>query len=148
MSKIIGDSLPPELFELFKQEATTVIVSTISEDGYPHALPVHLLTAKDNKTVRMALMKGHQTTQNIKINGKAFITVLEGPDIALGIKGTARVVREPMEGNAAMVMVEFNVEEVKSDTTPTVVVVQGVRTLHRSAKTAQFFRTMFDELKF
>lgn len=146
MSKILGDTLPPEVVELFNKELTTVIVSTITPEGFPHAMPVHLLAAPDGKTVRMALVKAHQTTANIKDNGKAFITVLDGPDLAMGIKGTARVVREPMEGNAAMCMVEFKVEQVKSDTTPTVIVTEGVRTKHRSQKTAEFFRVMFDEL--
>lgn len=146
MSKIIGDTLPQEVVELFNKELTTVVVTTITPEGFPHAMPVHLLAAPDNKTVRMALVKAHQTTANIKDNGKAFITILEGPDLAMGIKGTARVAKEPMEGNAAMCMIEFKVEQIKSDTTPTVIVMEGVRTKHRSTKTADFFRVMFDEL--
>jgi hypothetical protein len=146
MSKIIGDALPREVIELFNKELTTVIVATINPEGLPHAMPVHLLAAPDEKTVRMALVKAHQTTANIKDNGKAFITVLDGPDLAMGIRGSARVVREPMEGSAAMCMIEFKVEQIKSDTTPTVIVKEGVRTEHRSAKTTDFFRVMFDEL--
>lgn len=146
MSKVIGDTLPREVVDLFNKELTTVVVSTMTSEGFPHAMPVHLLAAPDNKTIRMALVKVHQTTANIKNNGKAFITVLDGPDLAVGIKGSARVVREPMEGNAAMCMIEFKVEEIKSDTTPTVIVKEGVRTEHRTPKTAEFFRTMFDEL--
>lgn len=146
MSRIIGDALPQDVIDLFNKELTTVIVSTITSEGFPHAMPVHLLAAPDHKTVRMALVKAHQTTANIKDNGKAFITVLDGTDLAVGIRGKAAVVREPMEGNAAMCMIEFKVEQVKSDTTPTVIVSEGVRTQHRSAKTAEFFRVMFDEL--
>lgn len=51
-----------------------------------------------------------------------------------------------MEGNPAMCMIEFKVEEVKSDTTPTVIVTEGVRSKHRTEKTESFFRSMFDEL--
>lgn len=146
MSKIIGDSLPPEVVDLFNKELTTVIVSTVTEDGVPHAMPVHLLAAPNDKTIRMSLVKGHQTVANIKNNGQAFITVLEATDLAMGIRGTAKVVREPMNNNPAMCMVEFKVEQIKSDTTPTVIVTQGVRTQHRTEKTANFFRTNFDEL--
>ena len=146
MSKIIGDTMTEQLVELFNKELTTVILSTVSEEGFPHAMPVHLLAAPDGKTIRMSIMKVHQTTTNIKNNGKLFITVLEGPDLAFGIKGTAKVVKEPMEGNAAMCVVEFAVEEIKSDTTPTVIVTEGVRTKHRTEKTKDFFRIMFDEL--
>ncbi|TGE32216.1 pyridoxamine 5'-phosphate oxidase family protein [Desulfosporosinus sp. Sb-LF] len=146
MSKIIGNSLPEEIVDLFEKELTTVVVSTLTPEGFPHAMPVHLIFAPNDKTFRMALVKSHQTTTNIKNNGKAFITVLEGTDIAMGIKGTARVVREPMEGNAAMCMVEFDIEQIKSDTTPTVIVTEGINKKHRSPKTADFFRAMFDEL--
>lgn len=146
MSKIIGDSMPQELVEVLNKELTTVVLSTITENGLPHSMPVHLAAAPNDKTIRMALVKSHQTTANIKNNSKAFISVLEGPDIALGIRGTASVVKEPMEGNPAMCMIEFKVEEIKSDTTPTAIVSEGVRIQHRSDKTKDFFRGMFDEL--
>lgn len=146
MSKFIGNELSEEVVELFNKELTTVILSTVTAEGFPHAMPVHLMVATDNKTIKLALMKMHKTTENIKQNSSAFISVIEGPDIAISIKGSARVVKEPMEGNAAMSMVEFIVEEVKSDTTPTVIVTEGIRSKHRTDKTKDFFRVMFDEL--
>ncbi len=146
MSKYVGNSLPQDALDLLNKELTTVVLSTVTPDGFAHGMPVHLLAAPDSATIRMALMNSHQTTENIKNNGKAFITVLEGTDICLGIKGTARVVREPMEGSPVMCMVEFKVEEIKSDTTPTVIVTEGIRIRHRSDKTSGFFRVMFDEL--
>ncbi len=146
MSKIIGNSLPEEVVDLFKKELTTVVLSTLTPEGSPHAMPVHLIFAPNDKIIRMAIVKLHQTITNIKNDNRAFITVLDGLDIAMGIKGTARVVRETMEGNAAMCMVEFSIEQIKSDTTPTVVVTEGIRKKHRSPKTTGFFRAMFDEL--
>lgn len=146
MSQIIGHSMPNEIMELFNKELTTVVLSTVTDAGFPHTMPVHLMSAPDEKTIRMALVKTHQTTANIKDNGKVFISVLEAPDLAMGIKGTATIIREPMQGNQAMCMVEFKVEEIKRDTTPTVIVTEGIRTKHRTEKTQEFFRVMFDEL--
>ena len=146
MSKILGNSISKEVVELFNKELTTVILSTITDEGFPHAMPVHLIASPDDKTIRMALLKLHKTTENIKNDPRAFISVLEGSDIAISIRGSAKVVREPMEGNSAMCMVEFKVEEVKSDTTPTVIVTDGIRSKHRTEKTKDFFRAMFDEL--
>ena len=146
MSKIIGNSLTPELIELFNKEMTTVVLSTVTAEGFPHSMPVHLMIAHDEKTVRIALVKSHKTVENIKNGSKGMITVLEGTDFAMGILGSTKIIREPMEGNSSMCMVEFTVEEIKSDTTPTVMVVEGVHTVHRSTKTGEFFRTMFDEL--
>ena len=146
MSKILGNTLPPEVKDLFNQESTTVVLSTVTSEGYPHAMPVHLLCAPDEKTILISLVKNHQTTLNIKDNGKVMITVLEGEDIAVGIKGTAKITKEPMETNKAIVAIEIEVTEVKSDTTPTVIVTDSVSFKHRSEKTAAFFRTCFDEL--
>ena len=146
MSKILDNTLPAEVIDLFNKELTTAIISTVTEDGFPHAMPVHLMFAPDHSTIRLALMCVHKTVANIKNNSKAFITILEGPDIALGIKGSAKVIREPMNNSSAMCMVEFKVEEIKSDTTPTVIVVEGIRNVHRTEKTKPFFRGMFDEL--
>lgn len=146
MSKILGTTLTPDLVDLFNKKLTTAIVSTVSEDGYPHAMPVHLLTALDDTTLRLALMKVHKTVDNLKRDNRMFITVLEGPDIAVGIKGTAKIIKDTMEGNSSMSMIQFSVEEIKSDTTPTVIVVQGIHTVHRTKKTEQFFNLMFEEL--
>ena len=146
MSKIIGNSLTQELIGLFNQKLTTVVMATITPEGYPHSMPVHLMAASDNKTIYMALVKAHQTVANIRANGKAAISVLEGPDISLTILGTAKVVKETMAGSSVMCMIEFQVTEIKSDTTPTLIVTEGVRCKHRTEKTAEFFKAMFNEL--
>ncbi len=147
MSKIIGDSMTKELMDLFNKESLTVVMSTVTPEGNPHSMPVHLMAASDEKTIRIALVKAHQTVSNIKEKGKAVISVLEGPDISLSIMGDIKVIKEPMEGSSVMCMVEFKVREIKSDTTPTLIVTEGVRFKHRTEKTKNFFKAMFDELK-
>lgn len=147
MSQILGDSLPEDIMNLLNQEITNVVVSTITDEGFPHAIPIGLITAKDHKTIFMSFMKGHLSLKNIKNNSKTFITVCDGPDLAVGIKGTAQIIKDPMEGNPGMVMIEFKVEEVKSDTTPTASVEQGIRFKFRTERGAHFYRIMMDELK-
>ncbi len=146
MSQTLGNKLPPEVINLFNRELTTVVVSTIAPDGTPHALPIGLIKAVDAQTIRMGFMKGHLSVANIKQNPAAFITVMDDPDIAIGVRGKATVIREPMRANPAMCLIEFKVAEVKSDTTPTAAVYQGVRYRPRTDKGAAFLRDMFDEL--
>jgi hypothetical protein len=43
MSKILGNTLPPEVKDIFNREITSVVLSTITPEGFPHAMPVHLL---------------------------------------------------------------------------------------------------------
>lgn len=146
MSKILGNKLPPAVKKLLNREAASVVLSTVTAGGWPHAMPVHLLCAPSEQIILISLMKAHQSTQNIRDNGKAMITILESDDIAVGIKGMAKITREPMHANKAMALIEFEIIEIKSDTTPTVVVTQGVQFKHRTEKTSAFFRSCFDEL--
>lgn len=139
--------MPSEIVDLFNKQITTVIVSSISKEGYPHALPVHLVTAKDNKTLHLALAKAHKTVENIKLNENVFITVVDGNDTALGIRGKAKVIKEPMDGNIAVCMLEVKVEEIKSDTSPTAAVASGIAIKPRNERSEQFVRVMFSELK-
>lgn len=147
MSQILGEILPQDIVNLLNQGITNVVVSTINDKGYPHAIPIGLITPRDSKTILMSFMKGHQSAANIKNNSKAFITVCDGPDLAVGIRGTARVIKEPMDGNQGMSMIEFKVEEVKSDTTPAASVEQGIRIKFRTERGENFYRIIMDELK-
>ncbi|HHW04074.1 MAG TPA: pyridoxamine 5'-phosphate oxidase family protein [Thermoanaerobacterales bacterium] len=146
MSKILGSELTRELVNLLNSKGVTVVLATISGDNYPNTTPVHLITAPNEKKVRMALGKMHQSYMNIKANENVMINILESNDTAISIKGNARIIKDPMEGNKNMAMVEVEVLEIKSDTTPTLIVTDGIKTKHRTAKTPEFFRLMFDEL--
>ncbi|MDO9574296.1 MAG: pyridoxamine 5'-phosphate oxidase family protein [Candidatus Contubernalis sp.] len=146
MSKVIGNHLPTEVVEMLNQGQTTAVLSSVTETGDPHAMPVHLMVAPDEKTIRVALLRNHQTVENLTANGRAFLTLMEGSDMAVGIRCHASLVRDPMKGSKAMCMFQLEVEEVKSDTTPTVIVTEGVKIKHRSPKTTDFFKGMFDEL--
>lgn len=146
MSKILESTMTKEIRDLLNSKNVTVVLATISEDNYPNTTPIHLITAPSEKKIRIALGKMHQSYLNIKANGKIMISMLESNDMALSIKGNARIVKDPMDGNKNMAMVEIDVQEIKSDTTPTVIVVEGIKIKHRTAKTAEFFRLMFEEL--
>lgn len=147
MSKVIGNQLTSEIMELLNQGKTTAVLSSVTEQGNPHAMPLHLMVAPDEKTIRVALLRNHQTVENLRADGRAFLTLMEGEDMAYGIQCRAGLVRDPMKGSKAMCMFQLEVEEVKSDTTATVRVTEGVKIKHRSPKTTEFFKGMFDELR-
>lgn len=147
MSKILGKELSNEVVELLNKELTTVILATITDEGFPHSMPVHLVIASNNKTLKMAIVRGHKTSENIRKNNRAVITVIDGPDIAISIKGSAKIAKEYMECNPDMCIAEFIVDEVKSDATPTVIITEGIRGKHRDDSIKGFFRMVFDELK-
>ena len=147
MSNVLGNQLPSEIMELLNQGKTTAVLSSVTEQGNPHAMPLHVMAAPDEKTIRIALLKNHQSTANLTSNGRAFLTLMEGGDMAYGIRCRASLVRDPMKASSAMCMFKLEVEEVKSDTTATVIVLEGIKIKYRSEKATEFFEGMFDELK-
>jgi len=146
MSKILGNVLTPQIVELINSQSIVVVIATVSEDLMPNTTPIHLITAPSNKKLRMAVARMHQAYKNIKTNNNVMINILEVDDTAVSIKGVANIIKDPMEGNKAMAMLEIDVKEIKEDTTPTLIVSGGVKTKIRSKKTPNFFRVMFEEL--
>jgi hypothetical protein len=146
MSKIFGDSLPPEALAILKDRLTTTVVATVSPDGFPNTTPIHLLTAKDPKTLLMAMAKRHRGTHNIKENGHVMVCFCEQGDVNVSIKGTAKVVKEPMDCNSAMCVVQVDITEVKDDSTHSRTTT-GIRYQCMSPKSVEFIAGVVDELE-
>jgi uncharacterized pyridoxamine 5'-phosphate oxidase family protein len=147
MSEIIGREIPQDIQDYLNSEKESFVLATINcETGYPHTTPVHLIKVPDSRKMFIAIAKAHQAYQNIQRDQRVMLSLLGEGDRALSIRGNAKIVRDPMEGNKFMAGIQIDVLELKSDTTPTVKVERGVQTAFRSSKTPEFFRAMFDEL--
>ncbi|MGE5598296.1 MAG: pyridoxamine 5'-phosphate oxidase family protein [Bacteroidota bacterium] len=131
MSDLIGRALPANLVDLFTNRLTTVVVATVDNDGLPHTAPYNQLVAVDPGRLRLAINRQDETYRALRDYGLTMIAVLEEGDIAAGIKGKARVLRERMDTNCNLAVVEIEVEEIKRDNSPTHYVLSGVRTRHR-----------------
>jgi len=92
----------------------TCFVATASGDAVPNVIPVSWIVAVDDLTIRVALYRGHQTTANIRANGRVSISVM-APGVASTIQGTARVVKESLDADADDVLVEVTVTQVQEN---------------------------------
>lgn len=146
VSDLIGEELSSALLDLFNKRITTVVIATMDEDGWPRTAPANFVVARDRKTLRISLSKNHRTLMNIRRDGRVMIAVMDEGDIAAGIRGQARVVRECMEANYSSAVVEVAVLEIKNDASPLHLVTQGVRTRYRTEPTVLYFRVLFNEL--
>ena len=145
--RILGGELPQEAFDLLNMEITTVVIATVDEDGYPRAAPFHWVVAKDKKTLRVAVNPRHVTYENIKRDGKIMVCVLDQGNIAIGIKGRARVIKDDMENIPWLItIVEIEIDEVKSDALAWVPIKHGVR-FETTEQVTDLDRRAFDELK-
>jgi len=145
MSRILGDALPDDAYAILTSKYATTILGTVSEDGYPNTAPVHLILAKDPRTILFALATRHRSAANIQANGRAMICLCEHGDVNVSIRGDARVVRDPMECNRAMCAVRLDVLDVKDDSTHSETV-NGIRFHVMKARSQQFIDDVFAEL--
>jgi hypothetical protein len=70
----------------------------------------------------------HQTYANILRDGKVMVFVMNADNISLGIRGDARVIKEPMDSISWRVdIIEIAIVEVKSDAITIAPITQGIQ---------------------
>ncbi len=105
--------LPPEAVAWLQSERLVVLASA-SSGGDPASHVVSWALAVDARTIRLAVRHAALAVEHVRATGRLAIEIL-GDGVAVGARGSARVVREHMDstprGNA---MIELAVEEVVS----------------------------------
>lgn len=137
------------LVELFNENPNDIVtvVGTADSEGIPNTAPVSLMLAKDEDTLLTAIKRGQTTSENLRENESVIVEVVADDDVVVGIKGEAEILREPMENNEAMGLWRIDVEEVKLDTSPAVVVTSGATTEPRSERGAEFESQIISEIR-
>ena len=135
--------------QLFNENPNRVIVvaGSVSADGAPNTCPVTLIYAKDDQTLLLGLLRNSNTSANLKQNGRVVLQIIGPQDLVMGIAGSIRLIKEPMECSPAMAIWEMRVEKVKQDTSPAQRVTQGPAAEYRSEKSEAFGQAAFAELQ-
>ena len=114
-----ASELPQEVFEVLHKPNRALnpvaIVATVDPDGTPRTAPFGSLRAVTSRLLRLVSWRGHDTYKNLCHDGRVMVSVLAPPNIAVSIRGSARVVRERMKASEDHAIVEIDVEEVKND---------------------------------
>ncbi len=161
MARVVGEGLrvnvarkPGEeqiidLMALFNENPNRIIVvaGTVGKDGTPNTCPISLIYAKDEKTLRVALLRSTTTSANLRRDGRVSLEIIGPDDLVMGVQGTMRLVKEPMAMSDAMALWEMQVERVKQDTSSAQRVIQGPASIPRSDKATVFEQAAFAELK-
>jgi flavin reductase (DIM6/NTAB) family NADH-FMN oxidoreductase RutF len=92
-----------------------VIVATVDPDGAPRTAPFGSLRAVTPGLLRLVCMHYHDTYANLRRDGRVMVALLAPPNIAVSVRGRARVVKEQMDADEKIAIVEIDVEEVKND---------------------------------
>ena len=143
-----GEEQIVDLMQLFNQNPNKIIVvaATVGADGAPNTCPISLLYARDDRTLLAAMLRNSATSTNLRRDGRVSLQIIQANDLVMGIQGTMRLVKEPMDFSEAMALWEMRVERVKQDTSPAQRVIQGPASAPRNEKAEAFERAGFAEL--
>ena len=91
------------------------VVATIDEDGSPRVAPFGSLRAVNPRLLRLIIGRYHDTLANMKRDSRTMIAMICPPNVAVSVRGTARVVEDPFSLDENYTLVEVDIEEVKND---------------------------------
>jgi Pyridoxamine 5''-phosphate oxidase. len=146
LALLVGTELNMALIELFRKRINTAIIASIDGDYRPHTAPFNHIAVYDSKHLRVAMSKYHQTLQNIIDNVYVALEILDEGDIAVCIKGTAQIVKEAMDADCNMVIIEIEILEIRKNNSLDFFVTQGIRIRHKSEPNLHYSRKIFQEL--
>ena len=114
-----ASELPPDVFAVLHKPNRAIdpitIVATVDPDGTVRTAPFGSLRAVTPRLLRLACNRHHDTYANLCRDGRASVALLAPPNIAVSIRGHARVVKEQMDIGEHLAVIEIDVEEVKND---------------------------------
>ncbi len=140
MSQLLGKQLTEELFERLKGEnvasklGKAIVLVTLDENGWAHPamLSYYEVVAKDRSRIDLAIGKTSTTGENLRRTGKITLLITDS-GINYYLKGSARELRESMEGVPFMSLFRVEIEHLLEDQEPDAVITSGV-TFNRPQK--------------
>jgi len=122
----LAPELPVHVFEVLRKPGRAInpvsVVATVNADGTPHTAPFGSLRALSPSRLRMICFQYHHTYTNLLRDGRTSISVLAPPDIAVSIRGFARMVKAKMEMDINYAIFEIKVDQVKNDMVKTMMI--------------------------
>jgi len=114
-----ASELPPEVFEVLRKPDRAInpvtVLATVDEDGAPRTAPFGSVRAVTPRLLRMISLRYHDTFANLSRDGRVMVALVAPPNIAVSIRGRARVVREQMHTDERSAILEIDIEEAKND---------------------------------
>ncbi len=114
-----AEELPPGVFDALHKPGRAInpiaVLATVDADGAPRTAPFGSLRAVTPRLLRLACNRHHDTYANMCRDGQVSVCLLAPPNIAVSIRGQARVVQERMEIGEYLAVVEIDIDEVKND---------------------------------
>ncbi len=142
------DELPAAVISALRRPVGKVvaIVATVDADGSPRTAAFGSVRPITRQELRFGCNRTHETFANVVRDGRVMVALFVPPDVAVGIRGRARVLKEQLDcwpGDAA---ITIEVRTVKNDALPMAPVESGI-TYSVPADVGARIQQYFDELE-
>lgn len=147
--RTVASELPENIFTVLhkpnKALSPVSIVATVDPDGAPHTAPFGSMRAVTPRLLRFASLRQHDTYVNLLKDDRVMVAFVASPNIAVSIKGRARVAREKMALDENFALLEIDIEEVKNDMIGRVVIDSPI-TISARDKFKEWFNDLIGEM--
>ncbi len=122
------DELPAAVISALRRPVGEVvaIVATVDADGSPRTAAFGSVRPITGNELRFGCNRAHVTFANVIRDGRVMVALFAAPDVAVGIQGRARVLKDQLDcwpGDAAITV---EVTTVKNDALPMAPVESGI----------------------
>jgi len=111
--------LPDEVFAAWQKPKGALnpssVVATIDEDGSPRTAPFGSMRAVNSHILRFLVHQRHDTLANLKRDSRVMVAMICPPNLAVSVRGVARIVEESFSADERYALVEIDINEVKND---------------------------------
>jgi hypothetical protein len=102
------------------------IVATVDEDGAPRTAAFGAMRALSPRRLRFPCRRSHATYANLVRDGRVMVALYAAPDVAVGVRGRAHVVREQLRSWPDNALIQVEVDEVKHDWVARLTITSGI----------------------
>ena len=145
-----ASELPQQVFAAWRKPDAAIspvaIVATIDPDGAPRTAPFGSLRAVTPRLLRLCSLRNHDTYANLCRDGRVMVSLVSPPDLAVSVRGRARVVQERMAHDEHFAILEIDVEEVKNDMAYRIVI-EGTITISAKDEYKHWYEAAMRELE-
>ena len=141
--------LKEDIFQIWQKPGGVLnpssVIATIEEDGSPHVAPFGILHALNPKLLRVVIHRYHDTLANIIRDARVVVALVCPPNIAVSVKGVARVVDEAWSFDERYAIAEIDIVEVKNDMPGGISMETGI-TISATGPFQEWWKSCWEEL--
>ncbi|CAM2991642.1 hypothetical protein [Skermania piniformis] len=122
----VADKSHPNL-DVLPEWPTETIAVLVTTDPAPHAIPVSWPVRAGDKRILLSLRHNRGSLTRLRARPEVALVVLAGGDVALCARGSARIVREDVDGTGEYAAVAIDVDAIDDHRQGAFAIIEGIR---------------------